>query len=150
MATQRADCSPHPNLRIDKCGQRCTSGPPQYQVGISTLLGAGTHCLLAGPTRRGVGGTMILGLMDFRGPTMGPVGFRGPSKGPIEMTQRNQYVEDRRPFFCFGDHIKIRKKLWHFSVKTFFGGEKSHQNPDKTVAFSPSVLEFTKQEMHNI
>ena len=59
---------------------------------------------------------------------MGPVGFRGPSTGPIKMTLRNQYVEDCRPiffsFFFFGDHIKfffgyhikIRTKLWHFTV----------------------------------
>ena len=33
------------------------------------------------------------------GPIMGPVGFRGPRRGPIEMTLRNQNVEDRRPFF---------------------------------------------------
>ena len=65
----------------------------------------------------------------------GPMGFIGP----IKMTLTNQYVEDRRPFFfnrrshqnqektvafClkdlffifFGDHIKIRRKLWHFSL----------------------------------
>ena len=81
---------------------------------------------------------MIPGPMDFRGPIMGPVGFKGPCRGlmgfrgPIEMILRYQYVEDRRPFFCFGDQIIIRTKLWHFSVKTFFfgGGDpiKSRQN----------------------
>ena len=77
---------------------------------------------------------MIPGPMDFRGPIMGPVGFKGPCRGlmgfrgPIEMILRYQYVEDRRPFFCFGDQIIIRTKLWHFSVKTFFlGGGRSHQ-----------------------
>ena len=77
---------------------------------------------------------------------MGPVAFRGPSRGPIEMTLRNQYVEDRRPFiiiiiiFFFGDHIKILRKRWHFSLKTFFF-RRSHENPNKTEALSPSVLD---------
>ena len=43
------------------------------------------------------------------------------------MTLRNQYLKDRRPFFL-----------------------RLHEYPDKTVAFSPSVLEFTKPEMRNI
>ena len=51
--------------------------------------------------RGGQRGTMTPGPMDFRGPIMGPVGFRGPSRGPIEMTLRNQYVEDRRTFSFF-------------------------------------------------
>ena len=61
---------------------------------------------------------------------MGPIGFRGHMgfRGPIEMTLRNQYVEDQRTFF-----------FWRL-----------HQNPDKTVAIFPSVLEFTKPEMHHI
>ena len=65
--------------------------------------------------------------------TPGPMGFMGPVgfRGLIEVTLRNQNVEDRRPFFflkshqnpdktvaffldCFGDHIKIWTKLWHF------------------------------------
>ena len=42
--------------------------------------------------------------MGFRGASRGPMGFRGP----IEMTLRNQLVEDRQPFLkFFGDHIKI-------------------------------------------
>ena len=40
--------------------------------------------------------------------TLGPMDFRGP----IEMTLTNQFVEKRRRFFL--DHIKIRRKLWHF------------------------------------
>ena len=52
------------------------------------------------------------------GPIMGPVGFRGPSRGPIEMTLRNQYVEDRRLFFW-----EILRKRWHFSFKNFFCGD---------------------------
>ena len=84
------------------------------------------------------------------------------------MAMRNQYVEERRPFFFlrshqnpektlaffledifFGDHKTIRTKPWNFSVKIFFF-LRSHENPDKTVAFSPSVLEFTKPEMRII
>ena len=71
---------------------------------------------------------MTPGPMDFRRPIIGPVGFRGPSRGPmgsrrpIEMTLRNQYAEDRRPFFVL-----------------FWG---SHQNPDKTVAFFRKDLFF--------
>ena len=55
------------------------------------------------------------------GPTKGPVGFRRPSKepmsfrGPIKMTLRNEYVEDRRPFFFC----------------------RSHQNPNKTCGIFP-------------
>ena len=59
---------------------------------------------------------MTPGPMNFRGIIMGPVSFRGPSSGPIEMTLRNQYMEDRRPFL-----------FW-----------RSHQNPDKTVAYENS------------
>ena len=40
------------------------------------------------------------------------------------MTLTNQFVEDRRRFFL-----------------------RSHQNSEKTVAFSSSVLEYTKPEM---
>ena len=65
---------------------------------------------------------MTPGPMDCRGLIKGPVGFRGLSRGPIKMTLRNQYVE------VFGDHTILRK----------------------LVAFSPSVLEFTKPEMPNI
>ena len=36
------------------------------------------------------------------------------------------------------------------SLEDLFFFLRSHQNPDKTVAFSPSVLEFTKLEMRNI
>ena len=97
---------------------------------------------------------MTLGHMNFRGPIMGPVGFRGPSggpmgfRGPIEMTLRNQYVEDRRPFF--GGRLKnifFIEDIF-FKWRPFFW--RSHQNPEKTVLFSPSVLEFTKLEMPNI
>ena len=58
-------------------------------------------------------------LMGFEGPLdlRGPMGFEGPLdlRGPMEMTLTNQFVEHRRPFF-FGDHIKIRRKLWHFPL----------------------------------
>ena len=33
---------------------------------------------------------------------------------------------------------------------SFFFFFKSHENPEKTVAFFPSVLEYTKPEMLNI
>ena len=51
--------------------------------------------------------------MSFRG----PMGLRGPIRGhngligPIEMKLTNQFAED---------HIKIRRKLGHFALKTFF------------------------------
>ena len=105
------------------------------------------------PPRRGAGGTMTPGPMDFRGPITGPVGFRGPSRGPIgfrgpiKMTLRNQYVKNRRPFFF--EITSKSQENWHFSLKTFFFW-KSHQNPDKTMAFSPSVLEFTKPKMPHV
>ena len=74
---------------------------------------------------------MTPGPMDFRG----PVGFRGPSRGPMgfQRTHRN----DTEKSVCG-------------RPKTFFFFFWSHQIPDKTVAFSPSVLEFTKPEMRNI
>ena len=56
------------------------------------------------------------------------------------MKLRNQSVEDRRTFF-FGDHIKILRKLWQFFLKTFFLW-RSHQNPEKTVAFFIEDLFF--------
>ena len=89
---------------------------------------------------------MTPGPMNFRGPFMGPVGFRGP----IEMTLRNQDVEDGRRlfFFFFWEHIEILRKRWHFSLKIFFF-LRSHQNLDKTVAFFPSVLELTNPEIRN-
>ena len=59
--------------------------------------------------------------------TPGPWTLKGPIRGPFEMTLTNQFVEDRRPFFL-----------------------RSHQNPEKIVAFSSSVLEYTKPEMPNI
>ena len=65
----------------------------------------------------------IMGLVGFRGPSREPMGFRGP----IGMTSRNQDVEDGRTFF-----------FW-----------RSHQNLEKTVAFFPFVLEFTKPEIRN-
>ena len=59
--------------------------------------------------------------------TPGPMGFRGAHHGAmgfkvaIEMTLRNQYVEDRKSFFF----------CW-----------RSHQNPEKTVAFCVEDLFF--------
>ena len=64
------------------------------------------------------------------------------------MTLRYQYVEDRRPFFFLRSHQNPEKTLAFFFEDLFFW--RSHQNPHKTVAFSPSVLEFTKPEMRNI
>ena len=51
---------------------------------------------------------MTLGPMEFRG----SMGFRGPIdfRGPMEMTLT---IED---LHFFEDHIKIRKKLWHFPI----------------------------------
>ena len=85
------------------------------------------------------------------GAIMEPVGFRGSSRGPIDMTLRNQHVEDRRAFFFFSRHLKILRKRWHFSLKTFFFFFwRSPQNSDKTAAFFPSVLEITEPETRNI
>ena len=78
---------------------------------------------------------MTPGPMDFRGPIMRPVGFKGPSRGlmgfrgPIEMTLRNQYVEDQSSFFLF----------W-----------RSHHNPDKTVAFFREDFFFWGGRSHQI
>ena len=52
----------------------------------------------------------------------------------LQRTHRNDTeksaCEDRRPFFSFfGDHIKIFRKRWHFTLKTFFLFWRSHQNP---------------------
>ena len=63
----------------------------------------GHRCKTRAYERGRQGGTMTPGTMDFGrlvgfgGPIIGPVGFRGP----IEMTLRNQYVDDRRPFSFF-------------------------------------------------
>ena len=73
--------------------------------------------------------------------------------GPIEMTLTNQFVEDQRPFFFFfGDRIKIRRKLCHFALKTFFFFFfwRSHENPEKIMPFSAAGLVCTKPEMWNI
>ena len=101
------------------------------------------------------------------------VGFSGPSRGPIEMTLRNQHVRPEDLFFFFGDHListgkTVRILVQNFfifedhqistgkgvkiSVKTFFFFFfwSSHHNSDKTAAFSPSVLEFTKPEIRHI
>ena len=80
--------------------------------------------------RGGQGGTMTPGPMDFRGPIM----------GPIEMTLRNQHVEDQRPFFVsffWRSHENPEKTVAFFLEELFF--LRSHLNADKTVAFSPCV-----------
>ena len=60
----------------------------------------------------GSGGTMTPGPMELRGPIRWPMDFRGL----MEMTLKNWFVEHLRSFFFFGDHIKIRRKLWHFPL----------------------------------
>ena len=74
--------------------------------------------------------------------TPGYMDFRGAHQNDTEKSACG------RPFF-FGDHLKILRKRWHFSLKTFFF-LKLHRNWDKTEAFSLSVLEFTKPELRNI
>ena len=86
---------------------------------------------------------MTPGPMDFRGPIMGPVGFRGPSR----MTLRNQYVQDRRPFFLWRSHENPEKTAAFFLEDIFFEDRIKIQ---RQLAFSPSVLEYTKPEMPNI
>ena len=87
------------------------SGHDIHTAGTTGFCGADQ-----GLRERGAwGGTMTSGPMGFRGPirglSLGPIGFRGRSRGPIEMTLRNQYAKDRRPFFY---HIKTLRKLWHY------------------------------------
>ena len=113
------------------------------------------------------------------GPIMGPVGFRKPCRGPkdfrgpIEMTLRNQHVEDERRFFLrshqnlektvaffledlffFGDHIKIRTKLWHFS-RLFWSSQNRRSvifelTPDQRSAIgAPAPLWATAQSKKN-
>ena len=87
------------SLKIDlKTTKRCDfayftsqwggSSPPPP---LTTLLAGGT--MTRGPMdfREPMG---FRGLISFRGPSREPMGFRGP----IEMTLRNQHVEDQRPF----------------------------------------------------
>ena len=83
-----------------------------------------------------LGGPLALGR-----PIMRPVGFRGSSRGPIEMTLRNQYVEDD----LFWESASKSEKTVAFCLENFFF-LRLHQNPETTVAFS-SVLEYTKSEI---
>ena len=75
---------------------------------------------------------------------MGSVGFRGTSRRPIERTLRNQFVKNRRPFFLLRSYQNSDKSAAFFLEDLFFLGD--HMK-DKTVAFFPSVLEFTKPEV---
>ena len=80
------------------------------------------------------------------GPTKGP----WAREGPIKMTLRNQHVRSEDLFF-FGDHLISTKKTVRISVKNFFFVFwRPHHNSEKTAAFSPSVLEFTKPEIRHI
>ena len=63
------------------------------------------------------------GLLASTGPAEDPWALEGPSKWHWEVSMWK--TEDL--FFFFGNHIKIRTKLWHFSVKTFFLGGRSPQ-----------------------
>ena len=63
------------------------------------------------------------------------------------MTLRNQHVKPEDVFF--GDHLISTGKNVRILMKTFFF-LRSHHNLDKTAAFSPFVLEFTKPEIRHI
>ena len=76
------------------------------------------------------GGAMTPGPMDFRG----PMGFSGSSRGP--MSSRGARRNDTEKLAC---------EAW----RPFFFW-RSHHNSDKTAAFSPSVLEFTKPKICHI
>ena len=71
-----------------------------------------------------------------------PIGFR-----KAVGFSRNQHVRPKNIFF--GDHQISTGNTVKILVKTFFFW-RSHHNSDKTAAFSPSVLEFTKPEIRNI
>ena len=64
------------------------------------------------------------------------------------MTLTNQFVEHRRPFFLLEITSNLEKIAAFRLEDAFF--LRSHQNPDRIVAFSSSFLEFTKPEMPNI
>ena len=64
----------------------------------------------------GRGGTMTSGPMGFRVALMGLVDFRRP----IEMTLRNQGVEDGRPFLFLRSHRNSEKMVTFFLVDLFF------------------------------
>ena len=90
------------------------------------------------------GGTMTPGPMGFRGPFKEPMGLKGPING-LNTAYRNDTdntVYGRSKtfsfFFFFGDHLKIRRKLYHFALKTFF------------VWRSHAVLDWTKPELRYI
>ena len=68
---------------------------------------------------------------------------RGPSKWHWEISMWGLKA------FFFEDHLISTGKIVRISVKTFFFW-RSHHNSDKTAAFSPSVLEFTKPEIRHI
>ena len=106
---------------------------------------------------------MTPGPMDFRG----PVGFRGPSRGPMGFQRAHGLSKSPSKWhweismwktkdlsFCF---LEITSKSgqnwgifpWRPFFSFFFLFFWSHQISDKTVAFSPSVLEFTKPETRN-
>ena len=95
---------------------------------------------------------------------------RGPIMGPL--ASHADFSVSFRCLFFFGNHLIAIGKTVRISVKTFFFyfwrspnsdrknrynfGEdpfffwRSHHILDKTAAFSPSVLEFTKLEIRNI
>ena len=74
------------------------------------------------------------GPIDFRGPMRGLMGFGGGHyrarwlQGAQQRAHRNDTEKSAcgRPktfffcFFLFGHHLKILRKRWHFSLKTFF------------------------------
>ena len=91
---------------------------------------------ILGPTR-GVGrGTMTLGPINFRGPSMGPVGFRGPSMGPVD------FRGPSRGLMGFREPIEVTLRNQHVKNKNLFFFLMSNQNPEKTVAFFLKDLFF--------
>ena len=64
------------------------------------------------------------------------------------MTLRNQYVEDRRPFFMFRRSHQNPEKTVVFILKDFF--LRSHQNPDKTEHFHRLFWSSQNQNKTNL
>ena len=104
------------------------------------------HYICRAAERVGNGGKMTPGPMGFRGPMRGPMGFRKVVgfSGPIDDTEKST-CEVWTPFFLFWDHLISTAKTVRISVKNFFF-LRSHHFSDQTIAFSPSILDFTNRK----
>ena len=103
--------------------------------------------LKQGHREGGQRGTMTPGPIGFRK----AVGFSGPSRGAMSLrgAHRNDTEKAAYEALFFGDHLMFdRKNRLNFGEDFFF--LRSYHNSDKTAAFSPSVLAFTKPEIRHI